>query len=225
MKNGFLFLIGFFLFFVSSFAFSEQTIHRIDDFSEESIQHFPRDWKTWPFHRGKAKKVYQVAQENKNRYLQAEDSNNLSEQIYKGFHWDYKKFPYLNWRWRAHILPEGGKESDGGVNDSACGVYVVFGRTTGNSMKFTWSTTLSTGTVYEKKPGEVVFKILDSGKQRLHQWRRHSIHVERTYETLMKHPIRQKGPTGIGVLTDGNATQTRAACDYDDFVISKKPIY
>ena len=196
----------------------------IEDFSRYDLGDFPKWWKTWPFHRGKAKQVYRVAQEGEKFFLAAKPDPALSEQIYHGFYWDADSFPYLNWRWRAHVLPKGAAENDPQTNDSACGVYIVFGRTSGTSLKFVWSSTLKTGTVFEKKPGEVVFQVLDSGTQYLNQWRGHSIPVAQVFETLLKRKM-DREPTGFAVLTDGNATRTASACDYADFTISKTPKY
>ncbi len=194
----------------------------IESFQDELLHQFPKSFKTWPFQRGKAKKVYQVKEEGENRFLSAKDDQNISQQIFKEFDWKIQHYPYLKWRWRARVLPEGARENDPQKNDSACSVYVIFGKTSGTALKFTWSTSLKEGTVYEKKPGELVMKILESGPKYLNRWRQHSVHIPKTYEELLKGPLK-KNPTGFAILTDGNAVQKEAACDYDDFEISSVP--
>lgn len=194
----------------------------IEAFEKYKTDQFPTYFKTWPFQRSKAKRVYQIKEEGQNQYLSAEDSENLSTQIFKEFDWKVESFPYLKWKWRARVLPEGARENEPGKNDSACGVYVIFGKKTGTALKFTWSSTLTAETVYEKKPGEIVMKILDGGKRHLGQWRSHSVNIPQTYQEMLKHPMK-RGPTGIAILTDGNAVQKQAACDYDDFEISAMP--
>lgn len=183
---------------------------------------FPQYFKTWPLQRGDAQKVYRVRKEGNNHYLAADDSQDISEQIFREFGWNIKAFPYFKWRWRARILPKGAAENNPTVNDSACGVYIIFGRTSGTALKFTWSSTLPVGTVYEKKPGQMVIQVLESGPRNLNQWRWQSVHIPTVYEQLLKHPMKRT-PTGFAVLTDGNATHTPAACDYDDFIVSSKP--
>lgn len=201
---------------------AELSAKTIENFEKYKVDNFPTFFKTWPFQRGKAKRVYQIGQEKNNKYLAADDKENLSTQIFREFDWKLQDFPYFKWRWRARVLPEGAKENDPGKNDSACGVYIVFGKMSGTALKFTWSTSLKEGTVYEKTPGEIVIKILDSGKKHLNQWRTHSIHIEAAYEALLKTPMKRE-PTGFAILTDGNAVQKEAACDYDDFEISTAP--
>lgn len=203
-------------------ASAQITSKKIELFERYKTGQFPTYFKSWPLQRGKAKQVYSVQEEGNNLYLAAEDRQNFSAQIFKEFDWKIEAYPYLKWRWRARILPEGAAENSGETNDSACGVYVVFGKTTGTALKFTWSTTLPVGTIYEKKPRELSMKILDSGSKQLNQWRSHSINISKTYEELLREPLK-RNPTGIAILTDGNAVQKQAACDYDDFEISAVP--
>ena len=209
-------------FFALSPAFSQSPSKIIENFEQYKPNTFPTFFKTWPFQRGKAKEVYKIAEENKNKFLSASDDQNYSVQIFKEFDWKTESYPVLKWRWRAHILPEGAKESDPEKNDSACGVYVLFGKTSGKALKFTWSTTLPEGTIYEKRPHEVVMKILDSGSKHLNQWRSHTVNIPSIYKELFKEEMNRQ-PTGIAILTDANAVQKKAACDYDDFEISAVP--
>ncbi|OGQ06278.1 MAG: hypothetical protein A3F82_03345 [Deltaproteobacteria bacterium RIFCSPLOWO2_12_FULL_44_12] len=198
------------------------TSRSVERFDKYNGDEFPTFFKTWPFQRGDAKQVYRVKEENANKYLSAFDDKDLSEQIFREFDWKVESFPYLKWRWRARTLPKGGAENNGATNDSACGIYVVFGKTSGTALKFTWSTTLPVGTVFEKRPGEMVIKAVESGAKNINKWRQQSINIPEVYTTLLKHPMK-KTPTGIAILTDGNATHTPAACDYDDFEISANP--
>lgn len=194
----------------------------IVNFERYRAGEFPTYFKAWPLQRGKAKAVYKVAEEGGNKYLAAFDNQNLSTQIFKEFHWKIEAFPSLRWRWRARTLPDGAAENRGEANDSACGVYVVFGKMTGTALKYTWSTTLKEGTVFEKKSDKMVMKILDSGKKHLGQWRTHCVHIPTEYKKLLGQAM-ERAPTGIGILTDGNAVQKPAACDYDDFEMLAVP--
>lgn len=208
----------------SSSTFSQIVITEkpVDSFSKYNAGEFPKFWKTWPLQRNDAKQVYQVKEEGTNKYLAALDDKNLSEQIFKEFDWKLNAFPYLKWRWRAQILPDGGAENNGATNDSACSVYVVFGKTSGTALKFVWSTTLPVGYVHVKKQGEMMVEVLESGKGHLNQWQNQSIHIPNKYKELLKQEI-GRAPTGIAILTDGNALHKPSACDYDNFMISSKP--
>ena len=194
----------------------------VEDFGRYKPGQFPTYFKTWPFQRGDAKGVYRVAAEDGKKYLAAFDDKDLSEQVFREFDWNLDAFPHFKWKWRARILPKGAAENNGATNDSACGVYIIFGKTSGTALKFTWSTLLPAGTVFEKKPGEMVIKVLESGPKNLNQWRQQSVNVPEVYATLLKHKIKRR-PTGFALLTDGNATHTPAACDYADFKVSAGP--
>lgn len=196
----------------------------IDNFERYEEGIFPTYFKSWPFQRGKAQQIYKIKSEEGNKFLSAFDDKNLSTQIYKDYpgNWDTNIFPYFKWRWRATKLPAGAKESNPATNDSACGVYILFGKTTGTALKFAWSSTMPVGSVYEKKPGKMAIHILDSGSGALHQWRWHSVPIPEMYEKLLKQKMLRQ-PTGFAVLTDGNAVKKPAGCDYDDFHISATP--
>lgn len=223
MRKIILSLTSFFLvFFTASLSPAQFDTKGIDSFSRYPEGEFPTSFRTWPFQRGKAKQVYKVKKEGNNLYLAADDDKNISAQIFREFHWKINVFPYLKWRWRARVLPGGAAENNPATNDSACGVYVLFGKTTGTALKFTWSTRLPAGTVYEKKPGKMYMKILDGGSGGVGQWRWHTINIPEVYKQLFKNEVKRE-PTGIGILTDGNAVKKPAACDYDDFMISAKP--
>ena len=194
----------------------------IESFSHYPVGEFPKYWKTWPLQRGDAKQVYQVKEEGQNKYLSAHDDKDLSEQIFKEFNWKLNAFPYLKWKWRATILPTGAAENNSATNDSACSLYVVFGKTTGTTLKFVWSTKLPVGFVHVKKQGEMMIEVLDSGTSHLGKWRSHSIHILNKYKELLKKEVNRQ-PTGIAILTDGNAVHKPSACDYDEVIISSKP--
>lgn len=196
----------------------------IEDFTKYRVGKFPRCWRTWPFQRGDAHKVYQVVMENKKPFLHAHDNQDISSQIMLPFVWHVDLMPYLNWRMRPRVLPKGAAENKDNTNDSACGVYVVFGRYTGVASKYAWSTTLPVGTVVSRRDGKLRIKVIGTGSEGIGKWQGYSVNVPQDFKELFGKDMGHK-PTGIAVLTDGNATHTPAACDYADFVISKKPLY
>lgn len=195
----------------------------IDDFTAYQTGRFPSSWRTWPFQRGKAQEVYQVGEENGKKILKAADTTGLSPEIMRYFSWNIKEYPYLSWRWKAKTLPAGAQENDDNKNDSACGIYVIVGGYTGNAVKYAWSTSLPVGQVVTRREGKLKIKITDSGAAKLNVWQKRSVNVPADYKELFGSELK-KNPSGIGVLTDSNATMTSAACEYADFTISKEPI-
>jgi len=194
----------------------------LDDFKSSKVGGFPKRWRTWPFQRGKCEKVYSIGEEGGHRFIKAYDDKDISQQIFLNFNWPVEKRPYLSWRWRATKLPEGGRESDGNTNDSACGLYVVVGKYRGHAIKYVWSTTLKSGTVVTRKDGKLKIKVMDSGPKRVGKWVSHRVNVMKDYEELFGRKL-TKNPSGIAILTDGNAVHKPAGCDYTGFAISSKP--
>jgi hypothetical protein len=184
---------------------------------------FPSVWRTWPFQRGKAIQVYSVQQEGDLKFIRAKDSSDISVQILRNFNWNIKNYPYLSWKWRAGQLPVGAQENNDDKNDSACGVYVTIGTGPGaRAMKYVWSTGLAVGDVVTRRDGKLKIKVADSGSAKLNQWRNHTVNVPQDYKALFGEDL-GRNPSGIALLTDGNATHTAAACDYAQFTISSQP--
>lgn len=185
------------------------------------IGRIPKPWRTWPFQRGAAGKVYKVAEESGERFIRAYDDHDSSTQIFLNFSWPIKKRPMLSWKWRATTLPKDGAENSDATNDSACGVYVVVGKFSGHAIKYVWSTTLKPGTVVSRRDDKLKIKVIDSGDAKLNEWIGHTVDVVADYKTLFGEDLK-KNPSGIGILTDGNAVHKPAGCDYADFAISGK---
>lgn len=183
------------------------------------VGRFPKLWRTWPMQRDEASKVYKVAEEGGKSFIKAYDEWNLSKQAFFNFNWEIEKRPMLSWRWRATTLPAGAKESNDRTNDSACGVYVVIGRWRGHAIKYVWSTSLTPGTVVTRRNGKLKIKVLDSGPSRVGSWVSHKVDVLKDYQELFGKPL-EKNPSGIGILTDGNAVRKPSGCDYAGFAIS-----
>jgi hypothetical protein len=199
---------------------NEIAIGKLDKYPNK----FPKSWRTWPFQRGKATAVYRVVLEDGKPVLTAHDDKDYSAQIMYPFIWKIDEYPYLNWRWKPKVLPTGAREDNDNKNDSACGIYVVFGRYSGVATKYVWSTSLPVGKVVSRRDGKLRIKVVGTGPGGVGKWKGYSVNVMDSYKQLFGQPPKRK-PSGIAILTDGNATHTAAACDYADFVISKKPLH
>lgn len=191
----------------------------IEDFSGQEVGKFPKNFRTRPFQRSKAAEVYRVSLEGENRYLVADDAKDISVQIFRKFYWETTQYPILRWRWRAQILPKGADESIPSRNDSACGIYVVFGGYSGRSIKYIWSERQPVGKEISKKKGRSFSIVKASGPAGA--WREVSTDVRADYRRLFGEEP-SLNPIGFGILTDGNATHSRSACDYDEFAIQPK---
>lgn len=198
-------------------------VRMIDSFTDYKVDSFPRRFRTYPFQRSKAKKVYRVKEEGGNQFLRAYDDQDISVQVFRQFHWDIERYPWIRWRWRVRILPVGGDERHSPTNDSACGVYIVFGKYTGKVLKYVWSTLAPEGTVHKKKPGKFHMIVRNSGEaSNPGDWQEVVVNVTEDYANNFQGDA-IRNPSGFGLLTDGNAVHKPASCDYDEFVISTNP--
>ncbi|MDO8462330.1 MAG: DUF3047 domain-containing protein [Deltaproteobacteria bacterium] len=194
-------------------------VQEVETFTNQTVGRFPKTFEAYPFQKGKAHKVYHVREEGTNRYLEAMDDKNISVQTMKRFKWDRKVYPIFSWKWRVKALPKGADERTPGKNDSACGVYVVFGSSFGKALKYVWSTSAPVGTENPQEKNFYLF-VKASGSSRGNQWQRVTINIANDHQKAFGTPP-QYNPIGFAILTDGNATDSTAACDYDDFTISK----
>lgn len=217
MRTTILFLFAFLQTLFSSLAFPQT--QAIDSLQNSEAGEFPRNWKTYPFQMGKAKKVYAIQEEKGEKFIRAVDDQEISTPIFKDFHWELGRQPLLQWKWRATKLPSGAREDHRSTNDSACGVYVAFGRTSGVVLKYVWSSTLPVGHVWEKDPGKFFIVVADSGSSSINRWKSHQINVLEDYKKYFKKEP-SKNPSGIGIMTDGNAVHQPAGCDYSNFALS-----
>lgn len=194
----------------------------IETFSNDTPGKFPSNFKTYPFQRGKAEEIYVVnkegGEEGGNKFLTGTEKNDYSIQALRRAAWDRSQYPVASWKWRAKVLPAGAAENNPATNDSACGVYVVFGGYTGKVLKYVWSATLPEGAVVPKKPGKFYFIVKNSGPKDLNAWQTVRVNVVEDFKKAFGEDP-DKDPNGFGVLTDGNATHTPSSCDYDDFAI------
>lgn len=216
MKYKILCSVLFAIVIASQFVFADSLL--LDDLTSSKVGSFPKRWRTWPLQRDSASTVYSVMEEGGSRFIKAYDDHDASQQVFLNFAWPIDKRPNLSWRWRPTELPAGANESDDSTNDSACGLYVVVGRYDGHAIKYVVSSTLAPGTVVSRKGGKLKIKVLDGASAR-GKWLSHTVNVTQDYETLFGRKI-DKNPSGIALLTDGNAVHKPAGCDYADFKIS-----
>lgn len=135
------------------------------------------------------------------------------------------EFPYLQWRWRVHVLPSSGKEDIKDQSNSAAGVYVLFkgGFPIGRSIKYVWSNSLPPGArVISPFSSKSVIFVLRSGEEGLGKWQSEERSVFDDYRKAFgsePNPI-----NGIAIMTSSDRTHSKASADYDDFVMLRKQV-
>ena len=133
-----------------------------------------------------------------------------------------RAFHHVTWDWRADVLPRGGNECAKGKEDSAAVVYVTWKRgLRWYSLKYVWSAVGVRGAVCDTKRSLFVAQdtiILETGGP-LEVWRTEEVDLDSQFRA---HFGDQEIPElqGIGLMTDGDQTQSASAADYGGFVLS-----
>jgi hypothetical protein len=134
---------------------------------------------------------------------------------------------HLSWDWRVHKFPEGSDERNDDTQDSALAVYATFGTALHRtSIKYIWSATLPKGTVIGPSSHifyDIVTVVLE-GPGGTDQWKHENIDVAQDWARFFA----DKGQTaadvppfiGVGLLTDGDQTNSRPSADYASFQVS-----
>ena len=133
----------------------------------------------------------------------------------------------IQWRWRAQVLPRKGNECASGLGDSAAAVYVTWKRgLRWYSLKFIWSSEAPLGATCNRMRNPLVASdsvVLRTGMVSA-DW------VEETIdpEELFRQHFSNGDPAadvpelqGIGLMSDGDQTDSVSAADYAAFVLYK----
>ena len=132
----------------------------------------------------------------------------------------------VRWRWRAVTLPLGGNECVSGKNDSAAVVYLTFKRgLRWYAIKYVWSSVGPRRATCDKRRNIVRAQdtvIAETGGP-LNVWRTVEVDPEAEFR---RHFDPGGGASdrpefmGIGIMSDGDQTQSASAADYADFVVT-----
>ncbi len=133
----------------------------------------------------------------------------------------------LRWRWRAITLPNGGNECVKGKGDSAAVIYVTWKRgLRWYTLKYVWSAVGRKGATCASKRNPFLAQdtvILESGGP-LNEWKTEDIDLKAEFR---KH-FEDGDPNadvpdllGVGLMTDGDQTNSPSVGDYADFVVTR----
>lgn len=135
----------------------------------------------------------------------------------------------LKWKWRAVRLPNGGDECAPGKEDSAAVIYVTWRRGLRYyTLKYVWSAVGRVGAVCDSKRNPFVAQdtvILESGSAG-GAWKSEEVdlHAEFRKHFADGDPDQEvPGFLGVGIMTDGDQTQSPSAADYAAFEVVTAP--
>jgi Protein of unknown function (DUF3047) len=127
---------------------------------------------------------------------------------------------YVRWKWRAQVLPKNGNECAPGLGDSAAVVYVSWKRgLKWYSIKYVWSTDGPKGSVCDKKRNLFVVQdtvVLESGGP-TNEWKEEQIDPSAEFRAHFEGDVPDF--VGIGLMSDGDQTNSVSAADYAGFVL------
>jgi len=129
----------------------------------------------------------------------------------------------VRWRWRVREFPKGGDDCNPDVGDAAAGVFVTFkAGLKVMTLKYVWNSVgridrsceLANNLFFAKR---VV--VLRSGGP-VDTWQTETVEPRRDFVRYFGGRLEDVPDfVAIGVLTDGDATNSRSAADYADFVL------
>jgi hypothetical protein len=187
-----------------------------------------KDWRIVERESGKVN-YYRVSNDTKPPFIRAEYRPPFKTAVlgYQLPDADRERASKLRWSWRALKLPNGGDECVSGRGDSAAVIYVSWKRgLRWYTLKYVWSSVSKKGAVCAKKRNPFVAQdtiILESGGP-LNVWQQEVIDLKAEFR---KH-FEDGDPSasvpdllGIGLMTDGDQTQSESSADYADFVLER----
>jgi len=131
----------------------------------------------------------------------------------------------VRWKWRAVVLPRGGNECVDGKGDSAAVVYVTWRRALRwYSVKYVWSSIGPKGATCDRKrnPFRAQDTVIVETGGPLDEWRTVVIAPDVEFRNHFEGgDPRASVPDllGVGIMSDGDQTQSVSEADYADFVI------
>lgn len=189
----------------------------VETFETDGLLSFPQRWSALK-DALVAQGIYRVTEEDGNRFLRAH-AEKQGIMIVLTHAFQLKTFPFLRWRWRAMQLPPGGDERAKRTNDSAAGVYILYGsRMMPRAVKYVWSTTLPVGTrATNPNYWRAKTVVLRTGPTELGLWQQETVNLYQDYKELFE--SEPGAVLGIALITSSDSTGSAAAADYDDFVL------
>jgi len=132
----------------------------------------------------------------------------------------------IRWRWRALTLPNGGNECESGKNDSAAVVYLTFRRWARYyGLKYVWSTVGPRGATCDERRN--LFRsqdtIIGESGGPTGQWRTVVVYPGAEFRKHFDAGKTAPDPPeflGIGIMSDGDQTQSPSAADFGGFEIT-----
>jgi hypothetical protein len=131
----------------------------------------------------------------------------------------------LSWQWRVLTPPSGSDERIKGKNDSGAGIYLIFktGAIT-YVIKYVFSTIVPVGTIIRKDPlyplQQMYIVVINTwNSMEKEHWETVTVDICSDFKRLFGSSV-CPDLQGIGILTDGDGTNSEVVADYKNFLLS-----
>ncbi len=169
-----------------SFLFSaEKKPIRLDFEDTASREGVPGGWK---LKKRSGRAEYRILKEKNEKILYFRGAD-ASFSIEKKITINVKEYPYIKWKWKVLLLPEGGDVRHRRTNDQAAQIIVLFEK--GRAISYIWDTTAPEGSVMEESvpwPFSIKIKVLvvKSGSRDINKWITIRRNIYEDYKRLFK---------------------------------------
>jgi hypothetical protein len=179
----------------------------------------------WALQRYRGEPVMRMQKAEDLVYLTMISSGDTAFGIKKELPLDLKERPFLNWRWRANRLPQGGDIRRADKDDQAIQLYLIF-KTPGTVMAFQepalayiWDSEAPPGLTVrspQRLMGAVRYIVVRSGANAAGQWHREKRNVFDESQRAF-HDVRKGGQLGLirGALLFINTHHTKGEAEAD----------
>jgi len=186
----------------------------IEDWAKQTVGKtgIPDGWQGQRW--GSPKYDFAIVAESPSRVLHLK-SDNEGSTITKEVKVDLKRFPVLQWRWKAVTLPKGGDSRHKETDDQAAQVFVAFPRfpqaVRSRIIGYVWDSTVPVGTIAKsEKTGTVTYVVLRSGESELGRWVSESRNVCEDYKKVFGEEQCEEPVGAVSISIDSNDTKSRA---------------
>lgn len=159
----------------------------------------------------------QIVQDDNRSVLRLISKRN-SFGVYRKLEFNIKDYPFLTWRWKVTVLPEGGDVREKNTDDQAAQIYVMFPRfpSTVNTrlVGYIWENKTPQGIrAISKKSSNTRYIVLQSGPKKLNQWIQEGRNVYEDYKELFGEDPPAAG--GVTLMIDSDDTRSSAESYFD----------
>lgn len=177
-------------------------------------------WKVKEF---KGKAVYEVRKLPENEIVLK--SNKTSFSLAKELVFNLSEYPYLNFSWKASVLPENGDVRDEKTDDQAAQIYVILPSfpemINFKAIGYIWDSKAPKGIYQSKKSSNIKYVVLRTGKADVGRWYSEKVNVYQDFKRLWNINV-SKRKVVVSISIDSDDTQSSSESAFGEIFFSQK---